>query len=310
MNTSSKFGQILILRRQSGNVQQKLNVDDVCKVPIPEFSKEFNENVSALVLKSDFFIKRADENYHAAEKMLSAALGLENFKPTSENVAIKSFSASFSVSGRLDAEFYQPKYDDIKKFMTNAGTVGELCKLHDKNFMPHDKTIYKYIELANVETNGNISMPDEILGEELPTRARRIVKAGQVIISSIEGSLQNCALITDELDGALCSTGFFVIDSENFNAATLLVLFKSKLMQDLMRQQCTGTILTAVSKENFLALPLPIIELEVQEQIAANVAESFRLRGESEKFLFQAKQAVEMAIESGEEVALKFLGGI
>ena len=150
-------------------------------------------------------------------------------------------------------------------------------------------------------------MPDEILGEELPTRARRIVKAGQVIISSIEGSLQNCALITDELDGALCSTGFFVIDSENFNAATLLVLFKSKLMQDLMRQQCTGTILTAVSKENFLALPLPIIELEVQEQIAANVAESFRLRGESEKFLFQAKQAVEMAIESGEEVALKFL---
>ena len=293
---NSKFGQI--------------NVDDVCKVPIPEFSKEFNENVSALVLKSDFFIKRADENYHAAEKMLSAALGLENFKPTSENVAIKSFSASFSVSGRLDAEFYQPKYDDIKKFMTNAGTVGELCKLHDKNFMPHDKTIYKYIELANVETNGNISMPDEILGEELPTRARRIVKAGQVIISSIEGSLQNCALITDELDGALCSTGFFVIDSENFNAATLLVLFKSKLMQDLMRQQCTGTILTAVSKENFLALPLPIIELEVQEQIAANVAESFRLRGESEKFLFQAKQAVEMAIESGEEVALKFLGGI
>ena len=131
---NSKFGQILILRRQSGNVQQKLNVDDVCKVPIPEFSKEFNENVSALVLKSDFFIKRADENYHAAEKMLSAALGLENFKPTSENVAIKSFSASFSVSGRLDAEFYQPKYDDIKKFMARSASFANfttkiLCRM-------------------------------------------------------------------------------------------------------------------------------------------------------------------------------------
>ena len=209
------------------------------------------------------------------------------------------------MSGRLDAEFYQPKYDDIRKFMTNAGTVGELCKLHDKNFTPHDKKVYRYIELANVESNGNISTPDEILGEELPTRARRLVKAGQVIVSSIEGSLQNCALITDENDGALCSTGFFVIDSDNFNAATLLVLFKSELMQNLMRQQCTGTILTAVSRENFLNLPLPCVEVEIQEKIAAQVAESFRLRGESEKLLFKAKRAVELAIEQGEDAAIK-----
>jgi restriction endonuclease S subunit len=239
--------------------------------------------------------------------MLSEALGLDKFKPSNEKVAIKSFSASFGMSGRLDAEFYQPKYDDLKNFMTIAGTVGELCKVHDKNFMPHDKKIYRYIELANVELNGNISMPDEILGEDLPTRARRFVKAEQVIISSIEGSLQNCALITDELDGALCSTGFFVVDSKVFNAATLLVLFKSELMQNLMRQQCTGTILTAVSKENFLNLPLPVVALDVQEKIAAQIAESFRLRGESEKLLSKAKRAVELAIEQGEEVAVKFL---
>ncbi|MBQ6296537.1 MAG: hypothetical protein IJK81_02460 [Selenomonadaceae bacterium] len=110
--------------------------------------------------------------------------------------------------------------------MTIAGTVSELCEIHDKNFMPNPKTIYKYIELANVKSNRNISTPDEILGEELPTRARRMLKKGQVIISSIEGSLRNCALITEELDGALCSTVFFVIDSKKFNSETLLVLFK------------------------------------------------------------------------------------
>ncbi len=307
---NSKFGQILILRRRSGNAQPKLNVDDVCKVPIPEFSDDFYKIISSFILKSDFISERADENYHAAEKILSSALNLENFKPSSENVAIKSFSASFSVSRRLDAEFYQPKYDDWKNLMNIAGTVGELCRIHDKNFMPKPKTIYKYIELANVELNGNISTPDEILGEELPTRARRIVKSGQVIISSIEGSLQNCALITEENDGALCSTGFFVIDSKNFNSETLLVLFKSELMQNLMRQQCTGTILTAISIENFSNLPLPVVSKEIQEKIAAQVSESFRLRRESEKLLFRAKRAVEIAIEQSEDAAINFLATI
>lgn len=307
---NSYYGREQLFRFSSGGLQGHVNLTILENLIIPDMTMTFQEKLKEIICAAFNMRERADESYHAAEKILERALNLENFKPSSANIAIKTFSASFGVSGRLDAEFYQPKYDDLKNFMTSAGTVSELCKLHDKNFTPKPKTIYRYIELANVESNGNISTPDEILGEELPTRARRIVKAGQVIISSIEGSLQNCALITDELDGALCSTGFFVIDSGNFNAATLLVLFKSKLMQDLMRQQCTGTILTAVSKENFLALPLPIIELEIQEQISAQVAESFRLRSESEKLLSVAKQAVEMAIESGEEVALKFLGGI
>lgn len=191
---------------------------------------------------------------------------------------------------------YDPNvYLDAKKFSF----------IHGRNITLDDS---KHIELANVESNGNISTPDEILGEELPTRARRIVKSGQIIVSSIEGSLQNCALITEKFDDALCSTGFFVIDSKNFNSEMLLVLFKSDLMQNLMRQQCTGTILTAISRENFLNLPLPRVEDELQEKIAAQVVESFRLRSESEKLLFKAKRAVEMAIERGEDVAIKFLG--
>lgn len=74
-----------------------------------------------------------------------------------------------------------------------------------------------------------------------------------------------------------------------------------------MRQQCTGTILTAISRENFLSLPLPVIEREIQEKIAAQVSESFKLRSESEKLLFNAKKAVEMAIEKSDDVAIKFL---
>ena len=305
---NTKYGIADIKRRARQSINQtNVNPEEVREIELPILSKEFQELIRKNFRRAYDCLIKADKTYHAAERMLSEALGLDKFKPSNEKVAIKTFSASFGVSGRLDAEFYQPKYDDLKNFVTIAGTVGELCKVHDKNFMPHDEKIYRYIELANVESNGNISMPDEILGEELPTRARRLVKTGQVIISSIEGSLQNCALITDELDGALCSTGFFVVDSKVFNAATLLILFKSELMQNLMRQQCTGTILTAVSRENFLNLPLPVVARDIQEKIDAQIAESFRLRSESEKLLSMAKRAVELAIEQGEDVAITFL---
>ncbi len=55
------------------------------------------------------------------------------------------------------------------------------------------------------------------------------------IVSSIEGSLQSCAMITPEYDGALCSTGFYILASALINSETLLVLFKSEPIQALIR---------------------------------------------------------------------------
>lgn len=47
--------------------------------------------------------------------------------------------------------------------------------------------------------------------------------------------------------------------------------------------------------------------MEIQEKIAAKVQESFTLRKQSKQLLEYAKQAVEMAIEQGEDMALEWL---
>lgn len=74
-----------------------------------------------------------------------------------------------------------------------------------------------------------------------------------------------------------------------------------------MKQRCSGTILTAISKDELLSMPLPMIDDDIQEKIAAKVQESFALRKQSKQLLEYAKQAVEMAIEQGEDVALAWL---
>ena len=230
--------------------------------------------------------------------MLERALGLEDFTPSKQNISIKSLNESFNLTGRLDAEYYQPKYEDYKKLIHLNEIVASLCNVYDENINPLTEQSYNYIELADVGVSGNIINTEEIVGAALPSRARRLIKSGQVIISSVEGSLEKCALITDEYNSSICSTGFYVVDSDEINSETLLVLFKSKLIQTLMKQGCSGTILTAISKDEFLNLPLPMIDKEVQEKIAVQIKKSFALRRESEELLEQAKAEVENAIES------------
>ena len=54
-------------------------------------------------------------------------------------------------------------------------------------------------------------------------------------------------------------------------------------------------------------MPLPRIDENVQSEIAVKVRRSFELRDRSKQLLEYAKQAVEMAIEQGDDAALVWL---
>lgn len=305
-----KYARELVLRRRSGNGQPKLNVGDISHIPIPRFSGKFYNSISAAVEFYDARMEMIQEIYCSAEQELEQAIGLDAHEALENSCAIKSFVVSFAATGRLDAEYYQPKYERYEQLLRTNETVGSVCRLYDDNFMPDKNDCYRYIEIANIGLSGEINAVDTLPGDVLPTRARRKVQAGQVIVSSIEGSLASCALVTEEYDGSLCSTGFYVVDSERINAETLLILFKSKPIQALMKQRCSGTILTNISKEAFLSMPFPIVRDEIQEKIADKVQKAIALRRESEQVLECAMRAVEIAIEQDEETAEIWLSEI
>ncbi len=308
---STKFGQLQINRQKNGGVQVRINLDVLSKVKIPYIHKGFQLKIEGIVklahkTKGEFQVK-----YRESEELLLKEIGLRNFEPSKEPVNIKNFAESFGVSGRLDAEYYQSKYDDYLRLIFDYSDgyeeLSTACNLHNKNFKPEENTEYKYIELSNVGKSGEINGCTNEIGKNLPSRARRKVSEGDVVVSSIEGSLDSCALVTNEYNGSLCSTGFYVINSNKINSETLLILFKSELMQNILKQNCSGTILTAINKDEFLKIPIPLIDLTKQIQIAELVEQSFKLKKESEHLLEVAKTAVEIAIEQNEAVALDFI---
>ena len=302
----SEYGQGILWRSASQTGQPHLTLPAIMRIKVPD--SILLQNTMQLLYEDSVKLKdQAEKLYKESEMVLNRSFGLQHPNDTNIAVAVKELSNTFVKTGRLDAEYYQPKYDLIVSSLNTQETLESICNLYDENYLPDEEKYYRYIELANVGGFGEITETDSIVGEELPTRARRIVKTGQVIVSSIEGSLQSCALITDELDGALCSTGFYVVDSEKLNSETLLVLFKSEAIQELLKQRCSGTILTSINKDEFLSLPLPKIDEDIQAKISEQIKESFALRRKSKQLLEDAKRAVEIAIEQDEESAIEWL---
>ena len=123
----------------------------------------------------------------------------------------------------------------------------------------------------------------------------------------IEGSLSSIALIEAEYDHVLCSTGFHVINSAFINSETFLVLLKSIVGQLQLKKGCSGTILSAINKNEFSKIVLPKIAESKQTQIKQKITKSFDLRKQSRHLLECAKRAVEIAIEQDEQTAIQWL---
>ena len=119
--------------------------------------------------------------------------------------------------------------------------------------------------------------------------------------------MNRVALIEQEYDKALCSTGFHVINSKSLNSETLLVLMKSLVGQLQLKKGCSGTILSAIKRDEINKLILPAIALDRQTQIKQRIIESFKLRKQSKHLLECTKRAVEIAIEQDERAAIDWL---
>jgi len=307
----SKYGRFQTLRESTGNVQLNLFIYKIKTLKIPTFTTPFQLQIENLVKTSYQKLEESKWLYKQAEELLLEELDLLDFNPSEENIAIKSFKESFGTTGRLDSEYYQPKYDDIiakiKSYKDGFELLQMACNLKDTNYNPKENQYYQYVELSNIGNTGDITGFTYEMGQDLPSRARRKIKENDVIVSSIEGSLEKVALVTKEFDNSLCSTGFYVLDSKKINSSTLLVLFKNQVFGQILKQNCSGTILTGMNKDEFLKIVVPFIDISIQTQIEEKITKSFELKEQSKRLLDLAKQAVEVAIEKNEEVAMELV---
>jgi len=310
MFLKTKYGQNQLMGENTGNAQPYLNTEKILNLKLPLFTPSFQAKIEETVKTAHALLENSKQTYKQAEEMLLAEV-FGNWKPsTHKNWHVKMLSEVQS-AGRMDAEYFHAKYEDliaqIKNYKGGWCELGEVCEVKDKGFTPIDDQEYHYIELSSIDNSGNVNEITQDIGKNLPSRARRLISKNDVIISSVEGSLDKVALITNDDNNLLCSTGFYVVNSQEILPEVMFMLAKSSICQTQFKRGCGGAILSAFPKDCLNYTILPLLPITLQTKIATFVKQSFEDRTQSKALLELAKTAVEKAIEEGEEEGMKEL---
>lgn len=308
---NSQYGKFQTLREATGNVQLNLFIDKIKTLVIPLFIianpvAEFAQKAEILFLKSEDF-------YFQAEQLLLSEIGLQNRKPSHTLIFERNYSQA-AWARRMDAEHFQPKYADLRAHIRNYPygylKITDIATNSDETIEPRaqPKQEFDYIELAGInQVIGTVEGVNEIKGKDAPSRARMFLRAGDVIASTVEGSLDKVALVSEEYHGAIGSTGFFALRPRTVASGYLLALTKSIIVQEQMRCESSGTILAAVPAKSLRNIVVPNIPPDKQDKIAELVQQSHAARREAKAILEKAKRAVEIAIEENDDKAMELL---
>ena len=229
----SKYGQNQIHRKVAGAVQTGIILKDLAGISIPVFNENEQAKIRQIAINAYENQINSEALYSQAEDLLLKELKLEDFKPMDDLSYIVNLSDVKS-NHRIDSEYFHPKYEQLISKIKNGKMFTATVENLPSRFNPDDQPdkVFKYVELSNIESFiGIIDGYSEVLGQEAPSRARRILKSGDVIVSSVQGSLEKVALVSREQDGFLASTGFFQFRSKVILPEVLLVLARSPILQ-------------------------------------------------------------------------------
>ncbi len=308
--TKTKYFIKSICRYTKASLYDAVSPEDIKKIKVYNASNDFQEKISFIIRRARQCNKSGKIFLQQAESILLAELDMLNWHPERKLSYIAYFS-EVQKAERMDAEYYQGHYkkiiDKLKNYKNGVDSISNQSYFIDDKVTPDATKQYAYIELSNITLGGQISIPEITMGNALPNRARQKIINKDLIVSSIEGSLDNIAIVNNKQDNLLCSTGFYILREKQINTETLYVYLSSWIGQSLLKRGCSGTILTNISKQEFKHIPIPKIDRVIQEKIKTYINDFYNQQRQSKQLLQLAIKAVEMAIEQDEKTAINYI---
>lgn len=128
---------------------------------------------------------------------------------------------------------------------------------------------FKYIDISSVSFENGIDLGQDIVFSQAPSRARRIVKKGDVLVSTVRTYLRAIADIDWDAENVVASTGFAVF-SPNDNIIPRFMAFAVK-STDVINQICAnskGVSYPAIQAPLLAAVEIPYFDIPKQAEIA------------------------------------------
>ena len=160
------------------------------------------------------------------------------------------------------------------------GKLKHLCKENQRS-LPNSVDPYyelNYIEISDVNSEGVIGNRTPYVFSESPSRCRRIVQKGDVIVSTVRTYLKSIGLIEEEVEDLICSTGFSVLTPNNeINSKYLFYLLRTEWFISMVISKSEGVSYPSIQSEKLMNIDVVYCELSEQQQIVSYLDEHTQL---------------------------------
>ena len=130
--------------------------------------------------------------------------------------------------------------------------------------------MFKYIDISSVSFENGIVLGENLFFREAPSRARRIVQKGDVLISTVRTYLRAIADIDWDAENVIASTGFAVFTPDkNINPRFLAYAVKSSKVINQICRMSKGVSYPAIQAPIISLVDIPFYPITEQETIAA-----------------------------------------
>lgn len=197
--------------------------------------------------------------HHARSDLadLLAAFKGEKETPLAQWVALS------SETKRWDAGFHASP-EPCGRTIAQGGSsllVSDVAELVDLRQDPRrrEEADFAYIEISDIDSRTGLVGHKRLPVADAPSRARKIVREGDVLVSTVRPERGAVGVVPHDLDGAVCSTGFAVLRCrEGMHPLALAWLLKGEDVRRQMVKHNIGIAYPAISEETCLSLVLPV----------------------------------------------------
>jgi restriction endonuclease S subunit len=313
---NSNYGVSQLVRFASGGLQGHVNLTILENLNVPILSKPFQQQIEDLVKSAHSTQETSKALYQEAENLLLSELGIDEsiFKVSKNEVVtnVKSF-ADFENSWRLDAEYYQPKYDlSDKAVQENAQyirTISEITVYNARGLQP----IYDDFGTLDVINSRHILEQEldyksfEKTNETAWETQERARVYKDDILTYTTGANIGRTQVYSSSERAFASNHVNILRIKEENPIYVAFVINSKIGRLQTEKLSAGSAQQELYPKDLNMFYIPFVKQETQDQICDNIEASQSLKTKSEQLLSLAKRAVEIAIEEGEDAAMRWI---
>ncbi|WP_150312989.1 restriction endonuclease subunit S [Enterobacter hormaechei] len=148
---------------------------------------------------------------------------------------------------------------------TTIGDISVKCSQR----VPDENEQFIYVDIGSINRELKlIENPQYLIGKDAPSRARKEIKAHDIIVSLTRPNLNAVALVSEKYDEQIASTGFEVIRPTLVESRYIFALVRSRHFIDSISGLVQGALYPAAKSSDVQSYEFPLPPLAEQKIIA------------------------------------------